>query len=354
MLKSFRSSKSNIFFWAVIGLLIISLAGFGIGSSGGGGAATEVAAVGDHGITVNEYARSLDEEQRRFVAGFGRGPEASELENISLRTMAQLLAIASLDGEAERLGLSVTDDRVRQALMATPAFSDATGNFDETAYEFALRNADLTAAEYDEIIRTDTARTVFEVGVADGLAYPDTAAHTLISYIGQRRGLAWVRLSETNLPQPVAEPAQSDLAAFHEENSDVYTLPERRDITYAYLTEDLILDDAIPPEDELRAEYDERLTSYQSPERRIVDRIVFGTALEAQEALSRIESGDAGFDDIATERGLSAGDIDLGAVSREDVSTAAAELCVLRLAGGGCRTGGDRVGASALSGQCGS
>ena len=322
MLDSFRSSKSNVFFWAIIALLIVGLAGFGIGSSGSGGGATELANVGDHSITVDEYAQALNSEQRRFAGAYGRAPTGIEFQALGSQVMGQLLGAASFDGEAERLGISVSDDRVREELMATRAFAGADGSFDRTAYEFALENAGLTPSEYDEVVRSNTSRRILETSIGGGLAYPDTAAEALVGYVSEARGVTWVRLNEASLEEPIAEAQEADLVAQHTDNPDLYTVPERRVITYAAITEEELIDELGISTEELRELYDERSDFYSRPERRIVDRIVFPDAAAATAALARIEDGSAGFDDIAQERGLGAEDIDLGEVTRSDLSEA--------------------------------
>ena len=143
MLTSLRSGKSNAFVWVILVLLIIGLAGFGIGSSGGGGASTPVASVGNANVTVDDYVRAYNQENQRLSQQFRRAlsPEEMRLFGVDQRILSQLLNGAALDGEAERLGISVGDETVRARLMRTQAFRGIDGNFDETAYEFALQQS---------------------------------------------------------------------------------------------------------------------------------------------------------------------------------------------------------------------
>ena len=73
--------------------------------------------------------------------------------------LARLVATASLDNEAARLGVSVGDERVLEEIVAIPTFQGLDGDFDREAYEFTLEQNNLTASQFEANVRRDTART---------------------------------------------------------------------------------------------------------------------------------------------------------------------------------------------------
>ena len=324
MLKSLRSSGSNVFVWIIILLLIVGLAGFGIGQSGGGGSNTAVASVGDEDITVDEYVRGLNQEIRQISAQFGQQLTVEQMAALGLdqQLVGQLLVGAALDNEANRLGISAGDETVRDRLMATGAFRDAGGNFSQVTYDFALQNANLTAAQYEDSLREETTRQLFRAVVAGGVQIPDDAARAVVNYLSERRAVDWFRLTDANLSEPIAEPDDAALMEFYTDNEDRYMIPETRIITYAAATDDSVLATIDVSDEEIAALYDERAETYQSPARRLVDRIIFGTDAEADAALTSIRDGERGFDEIATDRGLDASDIDLGEVTEDSLNAA--------------------------------
>jgi len=328
MLKSFRSSQSNVFVWIIILLLIVGLAGFGISQSGAGGGATAVAAVGDKDVTVDEYVRAVNLESRRISQQVGRLFTIDQMRafGVDQQVLSQLLNSAAIDNEATKLGISVGDETIRSSLLANRAFQGADGSFDETAYEFALQNAGMTPAEYDDILRDETTRELFRQGVIRGIRLEDTAATEIMKFLGQRRSIEWVRLDASHLDVPVGTPSDAELVAYHSENEADYTLPETRLITYAYVTEDLLLDDVTVTEASLQELFEERSAEFNAPDRRIVDRIVFGTLEDAQAAADAIADGTQSFADIADARGLLPDDIDQGIVTAADLGDAARSL----------------------------
>ena len=71
--------------------------------------------------------------------------------------------------------------------------------------------------------------------------------------------------------------------------------------------------------------YDDRLDEYVQPERRLLERLGFGTMEAAQEAYDAIEAGETDFDTLVEERDLTLEDVDIGEVSPGDLGAAAAE-----------------------------
>ena len=328
MLKSFRSSQSNIFVWIIILLLIVGLAGFGVSQSGGGGSATAVASVGEEEITVDEYVRAINRESRAIGQQLGRALTVDQMRTFGLdqQVMRQLINSAAIDNETNRLGLSVGDETLQQMLLSTREFQAADGRFDEQSYEFALQRANLTPAEYDDILRSETTRDLLRQGVVRGVRLDDTASQEVVKFLGQQRAVSWSRLDETNLDVPIGEPSEEELKEFHTSNEADYTLPETRRITYAYATEDSMLEEVEVTEEALTELFEDRQEQYNSPARRILDRIVFGTLEEAQAAKSLLDEGTSTFLEVATARGLLPEDIDQGEVTEEELSAEEGKL----------------------------
>ncbi len=328
MLQKFRSSQSNIFVWIIILLLIVGLAGFGISQSGSGGAATAVAGVGDSDITVDEYVQAINLESQRIGAQIGRPLSIDQMQAFGLdqQVLTQLLNSAAIDNEAATIGLSVGDETVRRSLLSNGSFRGPGGDFDETAYQFALERAGLTPAQYDEILRDETTRELLRQGVVRGVRLDGTASTEIVKYLGQTRSFDWTRLRASALDVPVGTPSDEELSAYHAENEDTYTLPETRNITYAYVTEDMLLDDVTVTEEALVELFEDRSAEFNAPARRIVDRIIFSSAADAAAAKAEIDAGTSTFDDIGLARGLSATDLDQGEVTADELSAPVRDL----------------------------
>jgi peptidyl-prolyl cis-trans isomerase D len=131
-------------------------------------------------------------------------------------------------------------------------------------------------------------------------------------------------VNATILTDLVPEPTEADLIAYHAARQAEYTRPETKDITYAWLTPDMLQDSVEVDETALRDLYGQRLDEYVQPERRLVERLVFGDQAAADAARADVDSGAKDFDTLVADRGLDLSDVDMGDVSEAQLGAAGA------------------------------
>ncbi|MCV6584596.1 MAG: peptidyl-prolyl cis-trans isomerase, partial [Marinibacterium sp.] len=220
------------------------------------------------------------------------------------------------------LGLSVGDDVLQREILANPAFRGFDGNFSRDNYRLALDNAGLSEAEYEAGLRRDTTRALLQGAVLGGVDMPARAVDTVMEFIGARRSFTWVALTPGDLAEPIPAPTDADIRAFYDDNPDLFTLPETKDITYALLSPAMILDTVEVDEAALRTRYEELSDEFNQPERRLVERLVFEDEDAASRAKAQLEVGGTSFDLLVADRDLTLDDIDLGDVTIEDLGDA--------------------------------
>ena len=317
-----KGGASRFFVWVILLLLIVGLAGFGATNFGGG--IRSVGTVGDTEIDLDRYARELQQELRALSAQTGRSVTLTEAQGLGVpqAVLSRMVRLTALEDEAAELGISVGDEVVSEQVLAISAFQGVDGEFDRDAYRFVLEQTGLSVAEFEERVRVETAASVVQNAVASGTVFPPAYTDTIYAYAREARDATWARLSPDDLRGEIPEPTQAQLAEFHEENAERFTLPETRAITYAWVTPDMLLDTIEPDEDALRAIYEDRIDEYVQPEQRLVERLVFSTESAATEALDRIRDGEITFDALVEARGLTLDDIDLGDVARDELGEA--------------------------------
>ena len=320
--KKTKMTAKNIGAGFLMGLLAISLLGFGV--EGFGGRTTSIGSVGDRDISTNEFGRALQNELRALQGQAGQAitMEQARLFGLDQMVLEQLVTGAVLDNEAERLGLSVGDATIQQEIFRVPAFRGLDGGFDRESYRFALQNAGMSEREFEESIRADIARTLLQTAVISGASAPQRIIDPLLEFQAQTRDVSVFTLTATNLSEPVGQPDEATLEAFYQANIDRYTLPEGKRIRYAWITPEAVLDEIEVDEAILRQAYEARLAEFSRPERRLVERLVFPNADAAEAAMARITAGEAQFEDLVTERGLDLDDADMGDVTRAQLGAA--------------------------------
>ena len=318
MAKFAKSKTASYAVYGVLGLLVLSLGGFGVTSFGG--SAQSVASVGDREVGVNEYARAVNNELSRLSQQFGQQITLEQARAFGVvdNVLQQLLSQAAVDNEVARLGFSIGDEEVRKQILEIPAFQSLGGQFDKVNYEERLRSSGLSTKEFENNLRIQTARTFLQGAVGGGVIGNTAYGDAIIDFLTQERNFEWAVLDASALSEEVLA-TDADLQTYYDENPATFTLPESRQITYAVLLPETVAATIEVPASEIQAVYDERAAEFQKPERRLTERLAFADEAAANAAKARLDSGEVRFADLLAERDLTLEDVDMGEVTRDDL-----------------------------------
>jgi peptidyl-prolyl cis-trans isomerase D len=316
MLNKFRASGASTTAWILMGLIVIGLTGFGLGGAVSGLTTQNVAVVGDEPVSRVQFQRSLDAQLSRIAQQYGRNLTDQEVVMLGIdrQVLSQQIATAAITGEVHKLGISAGDMNVRDELVSLPQFHDVTGKFDPVTYRQSLDRYGMTVSDFEETVRDELARNLLVSGISGGVDMPETMPRTVLDHYLEKRSFTWTRLGADQLAEPIAEPTEEEIQAYYEEHPDDFQSLETRRVTYVSLLPSALATEMEVTEEELQDAYDARAAQYQRPERRIVDRIAFRSAEQAEDAKARIDANEATFEEIATERGLTDSDYQLGGI----------------------------------------
>lgn len=314
-----RSGRLGL--WIIVGLLIIGLGGWYTG--GAGAARSSLGTVGGLEVPIQSYATALRNQMDNLQQQTGQPVDFEMLQALGIdrAVLGQVVAQRVLDAEARRLGLSVGDARVAEAVRGIPAFQGLDGQFDRQAYREALRRNGLNETEFETSLREDTTRTILQAAVLSGLPEPVTYGETLAAFANESRTATWAALgSDAVAVAPQA--SEEELRAYWEAHPDRFTAPELREVSYAWLVPEMLQEATEVDEAAVRALYDARIDEFVQEERRLVERLVYPSPEAAAEARARLDAGEADFEALVEERGLLLSDTDLGDVALAELGPA--------------------------------
>ena len=312
--------------WIIVILLFVGLLGFGTGGLGGN--IRTIGTVGDKEIRIQDYQQELTQQMRSFGAQVGTNITFQQAQQFGIdqAVLSQIVATVALENEASELGLSVGDARVRDEVLRIPGFQGLSGSFDREAYRLGLRQSGMSEAQFEAGIRDEMSRTLLQGAVVGGIPAPDVFADTVVSYITERRDITWATVDFSQLNEPMVPATPEELTAFYNDNPDLFTQGEIRNITYAWLTPEMIQDELVIDDAALQTLYDERIAEFVRPERRLVERLVFADEATAASALATLSVGGSDFDTLVIDRGLNLADVDLGDVNEAELGAAGAAV----------------------------
>lgn len=319
---------SKILSFVLLGMLVVGLGGFGV--SNFGQQVDTVITVGKAQVSTSQYYRALKGQIDQFSQQFGTQFTFAQAQMFGLdaQTLQSLISNAALDNEAIRLGLSAGDVQVAQRIATTKAFLNVSGTFDRTTYAQVLEQNGLTVKDFEAGLRDDLARQLLQAAVVSGMNTPKALTDTLYAYQAETRAFTVLQVTQSSLPEKLAEPTEPDLQTFYTAHIADFTRPEAKRVAYALLKPSDLAKDQTVAEADIKAAYDAAFDTFNIPEKRLVERLVYPSEDEAKAAKAEFDAGTS-FEDLVKARGLTLGDIDMGDVSLVDLGEAGKDIFAL-------------------------
>lgn len=268
MLQEIRERAQGWIAWAIVILITIPFALWGIQSYMGVGSEPIVATVNGAEIKTRDLDRRVEETRMRMRERLGAAyrPELFEgggLRNQVLEGMIQeqLLLQASHD-----IGLRASSLELQGAILSNPTFQ-RDGRFDKETYDRMLQLQGISALQYEDSLRQRIVGTQIQRALAASELVTDQELTEAVRLDRQQRRLSYLRLPKADYRDEAPLP-EEEIQAWYESHADRYRTPERVKLTY------LVLDaanlDAGQPvaEEALRDRYAEQLESFRTPEQR--------------------------------------------------------------------------------------
>jgi len=317
-----KSGASKLSVWVIVGLLVFGMIGFG--AAGINGTQRSLGKVGDKTVSISSYSNALQSEMAQFQEQIGRTITPQEMQAIGLdqRALNRVISTRALDQLVTDLGLSSGDARVREQVVEIPAFQGLDGEFDRGSYAEVLQRNNLKEADFETSLREDAARRILQEAVLTGVAAPQAYAEVLVGYLAETRDLSWARVTQDILVSAAPEPSEEDLVAYHSENPAEFTTLAAKSISYIWLTPAMLADAIEIEERELRAAYEARSDEFIQLPSRLVERVIFPSQEMAENAMAAITEQATSFEEVVENRGLTLQDVDLGDMTEEELDEA--------------------------------
>jgi len=321
MIKWFREFAAGYTAKIFLAVVIASFAVWGIGDVVRTIVSPDRAAVvaGDREINTTEIGKAFQAQVQQMRQRFGQRFSSEQAIQLGLldQIVERMVAESLFDQEAQRLGLEIGPELVRQQMRREPAFKDSTGAFSAGAFNMALRNAGITEQEYVRMVRQEVDRQLMAGAIGAGALPPKALVVALERYRSEKRIAETVTIRHaamTDLPVP----SEADLVAFHKDNAARFTAPEYRQGQILRLSvEDLAA--SMPVDDAaIKEEYERNAHEYQTPEKRDLLQALVSDEAEAKKLAEAAKTGDfaAVAKDIAK---LDADAIKLDGVAKNDL-----------------------------------
>ena len=319
MLKSMREGAKSTPMRIFLVFLAVGFALWGIGDVFRTVAGNDRAVrVGDVEVSALDAAREFDRARRNFL------PTSSNSEAIAAGLLSNVLAELTrrtlFVAEGQRMGLTVTRQMEKLAIADEAAFKDELGQFSVLRFRDTLARAGMSEQDYLNFIGVLMMQNQITDAITAGTDYPEATASALARWRLEQRA---INIAEVNVDtSSITPPDDAAMLSWYGENSSLFDSPDLRFATVAVISPDVFIDSVDLSEEAINAYYEDNADAWQEQEKRLISQMIFADTARAENAISRINGGE-GFTDVAQDMlGLSADDVSLGNLSRDDLSGA--------------------------------
>ena len=231
-------------------------------------------------ITGNEFRRAYQAQLQAYRSAYGGQMSEQLLKQLGVENqiLQQMVDERAALAEADRLGIKVSDEEVRQRIIATPAFQENGAFIGETRYQQLLRmqRPPMTASEFEDNVRRSLAVDKLRSSVTDWLSIADKDLEGEYRRRNDKVKLAVVGITaDTFRPQVTATDAE--VSTYFDAHKDDFKIPEKRKIKYLLIDIDQLRSKITIPAADVQQAYNTNIEQYSTPEQVRASHILLKT-----------------------------------------------------------------------------
>lgn len=292
MLEKIREGSQGPVAKVILGAVILSFALAGIGGYLGQTTEQPVAEVNGIKISQTEFSRAYQNERNRLEQQFGEyfaqiSADPNYMAQIRQGVVDRLVQQELQTQLAYELGLRVSDDSVKKAILELPYFQIG-GQFNNDRYLQVIRQMNFQPDAFREFLREDMTRSQLISAVAGTDFALDNELASAVALQQQTRAIDYVVISKESLQEDV-EVSEQEIADYYDLNTSQFMAPEQVAVNYIDLNAAELNLQSNVTEEQVKAFYEQSSAQYLEPEKRRVSHILIDNSEDDDAAKSKAE-----------------------------------------------------------------
>lgn len=291
MLQNIRDKSSGWIAYVILGLIIVTMAFFGIESYFAPKLETFSARIEGPAKFLGWGGQSVDISQDQFRSRFeqvraqerqrqGDAFDSGAFENLDNKreVLDQMIDEEILALAAARDGITVSEAEAAAYLKSMPQFQ-ANGAYSVEQYRLALASQGLTHAQFMARIREQMAQQALPDEIIQTAIAGKSELDSFLALSQQTRDISLVDLPTPSLPE--AAPAEAELRQWYDDNASSYRTPEQVAIEYVEIDASALPPPVAPDERMLRELYTQQRARFVTEPRRSAAHILVALPADA-------------------------------------------------------------------------
>ncbi len=167
MISKFKSLTNSKISWVIVALIAIPFVFWGMGDVFTRGNTNNVAKINNNTISVTDFINHVNE------SGLNENLIRENLDNnIFEELLSQLISLELMKMEIENLNLNFSDQTLKNKIINNKNFLDDKNNFSRTKYEKFLLENNLSAAQFENRLKSNELQKILFNYINGGLVVP--------------------------------------------------------------------------------------------------------------------------------------------------------------------------------------
>lgn len=290
----------------LLGLLVLAVGGFllaDVGSSFQGGLGSrDIARIEDKNISLNDFVSTVQRQMRNYNIPLAQAYQLGLIDQILTGEIRSRIAQI----ETEALGINFPDERIKDKIKEIIAPMLQEGQTPQETLELFLNMQSLNETQLVEGLDRELSIDILTQAMQTGYMGPrDQLARDLFLSQNQTRDIIMIVFPDEEIkdvPAPTKEQLEQLYNAY---KNTVYAIPEKRDITIAFIDDSK---EALPlTEDEIKVYYEDNIDDFIVPESYVLSQILIKDYEVAQKVYDLTQKGNSLKDAIIEAQGNDAG-----------------------------------------------
>jgi peptidyl-prolyl cis-trans isomerase D len=295
----------------VLAFILLYIPSFLQTDANGAGNSQVVASVDGREITAARFRRVYEQQMQAYRSAYGANADEKMLKQLGIdqRIVQQMLEEETALAEAGRLGITATDEEVRERIAVLPALQENGRFIGEERYRqmLQMQNPPMRPDEFEEQVRRGVTVEKLQAALTSWITVSDQEVDQEFRRRNEKVKLAVVAFPADKFKAGL-EATDAELATYFEAHKNELKVPEKRKVRYALIDMQANRDRIqISPED-IQRSYEDNQQQYSTPEQVRASHILLKTdgkdeaavQKQAEDLLAKVRAG-GDFAKLATE-----------------------------------------------------
>ncbi len=310
MLQSIHDNAKGWIAYAIVGLISVPFALWGIQEYIGGNNKNIVAVVNGEDIELQAVQNEVAQQRQRIAQMFGKIPPGFDEKTMRKSALESLIDQTLLKQHAKEQGYRASNQEVFDLIKTIPQFQK-DGAFDKDTYHSVMASQGRSAASFEQQLRNSLSDDQFRNAIADTAFLAKSEMELYQSLSQQKRDIEVYTLKVEDVMKDIVV-SDEMIKVEYDKNPQAYQTDEMAKIAYVELKKADISKTIEVTDELLQAYYEENAGNYSEKPKFKMSHIKVNVSdaqneeqaeAKANALYSEISSGSASFEDVAARTG---------------------------------------------------